>query len=77
MDSDGYIRVVGRIKELIIRGGANVYPREVEELLHQHPDVLVAAVTKLSQNLQLSFDTHRFVVYRMTSWANRSVRGSS
>lgn len=46
MDKDGYIKVVGRIKELIIRGGANVYPREVEELLHQHPNVLVAAVSK-------------------------------
>lgn len=44
MDKEGYIKVVGRIKELIIRGGANVYPREVEELLHQHPNVLVAAV---------------------------------
>lgn len=44
MDKEGYIKVVGRLKELIIRGGANVYPREVEELLHQHPNILVAAV---------------------------------
>ena len=39
MDEHGYIRIVGRIKDLIIRGGENVYPREVEEFLHTHPDV--------------------------------------
>ena len=40
MDADGYLAVVGRIKDLVIRGGENVYPREVEEFLHTHPDVL-------------------------------------
>jgi fatty-acyl-CoA synthase len=39
MDEDGYIRVVGRIKDMIIRGGENVYPREIEEFLYKHPDV--------------------------------------
>jgi len=39
MDSDGYVRVVGRIKDMIIRGGENVYPREIEEFLYTHPDV--------------------------------------
>jgi fatty-acyl-CoA synthase len=39
MDDDGYLQIVGRIKDLVIRGGENVYPREVEELLHEHPDV--------------------------------------
>jgi fatty-acyl-CoA synthase len=39
MDSDGYVNIVGRIKDLVIRGGENVYPREVEEFLHTHPDV--------------------------------------
>jgi fatty-acyl-CoA synthase len=39
MDSDGYINIVGRIKDMIIRGGENVYPREVEEFLYTHPGV--------------------------------------
>jgi fatty-acyl-CoA synthase len=39
MDSDGYLNIVGRIKDLVIRGGENVYPREVEEFLYAHPDV--------------------------------------
>ena len=39
MDEDGYVRVVGRIKDMIIRGGENVYPREIEEFLYTHPDV--------------------------------------
>jgi len=39
MDDDGYVRVVGRIKDMIIRGGENVYPREIEEFLYTHPDV--------------------------------------
>ena len=40
MDDDGYVDIVGRIKDMIIRGGENVYPREVEEYLHGHPDVI-------------------------------------
>ncbi len=39
MDEDGYINIVGRIKDLIIRGGENVYPREVEEFLYTHPKI--------------------------------------
>jgi fatty-acyl-CoA synthase len=39
MDADGYVNIVGRIKDLVIRGGENVYPREVEEFLHTHPDI--------------------------------------
>jgi fatty-acyl-CoA synthase len=39
MDTDGYINIVGRIKDMIIRGGENVYPREVEEFLYSHPDI--------------------------------------
>jgi len=39
MDDDGYLNIVGRIKDLVIRGGENVYPREVEEFLYTHPDV--------------------------------------
>src|SRR5579884_966631 len=39
MDEDGYVRIVGRIKDMIIRGGENVYPREIEEFLYTHPEV--------------------------------------
>jgi fatty-acyl-CoA synthase len=39
MDDDGYVNIVGRIKDMIIRGGENVYPREIEEFLYSHPDV--------------------------------------
>jgi malonyl-CoA/methylmalonyl-CoA synthetase len=44
VDGDGYIRILGRSKELIISGGFNVYPREVEEVLLGHPDVAEVAV---------------------------------
>jgi long-chain acyl-CoA synthetase len=44
VDEDGYFSIVDRKKELIIRGGYNVYPREVEEVLYEHPAVLEAAV---------------------------------
>ena len=39
MDEEGYVNIVGRIKDLIIRGGENVYPREVEEFLYTHPKI--------------------------------------
>jgi fatty-acyl-CoA synthase len=39
-DAEGYVNIVGRIKDMIIRGGENVYPREVEEYLYTHPAVL-------------------------------------
>jgi len=39
MDSAGYLSIVGRIKDMVIRGGENVYPREVEEFLYGHPDI--------------------------------------
>ena len=44
MDSDGYLNITGRIKDMVIRGGENVYPREVEEFLYTHPDILDAQV---------------------------------
>ncbi len=39
MDEEGYVQIVGRIKDMIIRGGENVYPREIEEFLYTHPDI--------------------------------------
>ena len=47
LDAAGYLRIAGRKKEMIIRGGANIYPREIEEVLHKHPAVQDAAVIGL------------------------------
>jgi fatty-acyl-CoA synthase len=44
MDDAGYLSIVGRIKDMVIRGGENVYPREVEEFLYTHPDIVDAQV---------------------------------
>ena len=44
MDEAGYLNIVGRIKDMVIRGGENVYPREIEEFLHTHPDIVDAQV---------------------------------
>jgi fatty-acyl-CoA synthase len=39
MDEEGYVNIVGRIKDMVIRGGENVYPREIEEFLYSHPKI--------------------------------------
>jgi len=44
MDEDGYVRIVGRIKDMVIRGGENISPREVEEFLYRHPAISDAQV---------------------------------
>lgn len=44
MDKDGYVTVTGRIKDMIIRGGENIYPREVEEYLYTHPEIAEAQI---------------------------------
>jgi fatty-acyl-CoA synthase len=44
MEADGYVRIVGRLKDMIIRGGENISPREIEEILHTHPAVAEAQV---------------------------------
>jgi fatty-acyl-CoA synthase len=44
MDEQGYVNIVGRIKDMIIRGGENIYPREIEEFLHTHPAISEAQV---------------------------------
>jgi fatty-acyl-CoA synthase len=44
MDDDDYVNITGRIKDMVIRGGENIYPREIEEFLYTHPDVLDAQV---------------------------------
>lgn len=40
IDDDGYCRIVGRLKDMLIRGGENIYPREIEEFLYGHPDIM-------------------------------------
>ncbi|MFC7490180.1 MULTISPECIES: AMP-binding protein [unclassified Knoellia] len=44
MDDAGFLQITGRIKDMVIRGGENIYPREIEEFLHTHPDILDAQV---------------------------------
>ncbi|GAA1660295.1 fatty-acyl-CoA synthase [Citricoccus zhacaiensis] len=44
MDGDGYVQITGRIKDMVIRGGENIYPREIEEFLYLHPDIVDAQV---------------------------------
>jgi fatty-acyl-CoA synthase len=44
MDADRYLAITGRIKDMVIRGGENIYPREIEEFLYTHPDILDAQV---------------------------------
>ena len=44
MEEGGYLRITGRLKEMIIRGGENIYPREIEDLLYEHPAVAEVAV---------------------------------
>ncbi|HEY8583704.1 MAG TPA: AMP-binding protein, partial [Capillimicrobium sp.] len=62
-DEDGFVYVIGRLKDLIIRGGLNVYPREVEEVMHQHPDVVEAAVVGLP-DARLGEEVGAAVVFR-------------
>lgn len=57
LDKFGYCRIEGRIKDMIIRGGENIYPAEIEQFLHTHPKVQEAQVTKCSEHLDiLSFN---------------------
>ncbi|WP_045234580.1 long-chain-fatty-acid--CoA ligase [Deinococcus pimensis] len=62
-DTDGYFRIVDRKKDLIIAGGYNVYPREVEEVLYQHPAVLEAAVVGIKDAYR-GESVKAFVVYK-------------
>jgi fatty-acyl-CoA synthase len=52
MDEEGYVNIVGRIKDMVIRGGENVYPREIEDFLMGHPDVLEAQVVGVPDERQ-------------------------
>jgi fatty-acyl-CoA synthase len=51
MDENGYCRVTGRLKDMIIRGGENIYPREIEEFLYKHPKVLDVQVVGIPDSV--------------------------
>jgi len=68
MDEDGYIYIMDRKKEMIIRGGYNVYPREIEEILYTHPDVVEAAVVGVP-HLDLGEEVAAVVVLRQGACA--------
>src|SRR5260370_3768431 len=63
MDEDGFYYIVDRAKDLVIRGGYNVYPREIEEVLWAHPDILEAAVVGKPDE-RLGEEVVAFVVLR-------------
>ena len=89
-DEDGYLYIVDRLKEMIIRGGFNVYPREVEELLATHPEISLAAVVGVPDE-QYGEEVKAFVVpaagaspepeaivaWRASAWQGISIPGSS
>ena len=62
-DEDGFLFIAGRIKELIIRGGYNVYPLEIEDVLHSHPAVAEAAVVGIP-DARLGEEVMAFVILR-------------
>lgn len=56
IDEEGYVKIVGRLKDMVIRGGENIYPREIEEFLHHHPkiaDVYVVGVPDIKYGEEL------------------------
>jgi len=63
LDADGYLSIVDRKKDIIIRGGMNVYPREIEEVLTTHPAVSLAAVVGVPDE-RLGEDVKAYVVLR-------------
>jgi long-chain acyl-CoA synthetase len=69
VDGDGFLFLVDRKKELIIRGGYNVYPREVEEVLYRHPGIAEAAVVGVPDE-RLGQEVKAFLVRRPGQWAS-------
>jgi len=68
-DADGYLSIVDRKKDMILRGGFNVYPREIEEVLMTHPAVSLAAVIGVPDE-RLGEEVKAFVVLRPGAAAN-------
>jgi fatty-acyl-CoA synthase len=69
MNKDGYLHITGRKKDMIIRGGENIYPREVEEVLHSHPAVAQAQVFGLP-DARLGEEVALWVALKSGSSAN-------
>ena len=67
---NGYGEIVGRIKEMVIRGGENIYPKEIEEVLHRHPDVLEAAVIGIPDE-RLGEDLCVWIRYELSGFRDR------
>jgi acyl-CoA synthetase (AMP-forming)/AMP-acid ligase II len=63
MDEEGYIYIVDRKKNMIVRGGENVYPAEIENVLHEHPAILEVAVIGIP-HAELGQDQKAFVVLK-------------
>jgi long-chain acyl-CoA synthetase len=81
LDEDGNLYILDRIKDMIVSNGYNVFPKEVELVLHEHPEVQQAAVVGLSHEVR-GEDVHAFVVRRPESrvaadeildWCNRNL----
>ena len=66
MAEDGYVNIVGRSKDMVIRGGENVYPREVEEFLYTHPDV---------EDVQVIGVPDERYGEELMAWVKRAARG--
>jgi long-chain acyl-CoA synthetase len=64
MDADGFFQVIERKKEMIVAGRYNIYPRDVEEVLYEHPKVLEAAVAGVPRAETAAPDVKAFVVLR-------------
>jgi long-chain acyl-CoA synthetase len=63
LDEDGYLYIVERKKDLIIRGGFNIYPRDIEEVLNRHPAVIESAVVGIPSE-RMGEEVKAFVVTR-------------
>lgn len=84
MDAYGYLQIRGRVKDLIIRGGENIYPAEIEKTLHAHPKVQEAQVSFQDASRRVhvelkafSLSTPRWSEWRTPAWAKRSAPSSN
>lgn len=74
MDEDGYCRIVGRLKDMVIRGGENIYPIEIEQVLYQHPkikDIQVKFVL-MKQHFELCLNLLNLnIVFSITEYTSK------
>ncbi|WP_077596585.1 AMP-binding protein [Oceanobacillus kimchii] len=63
MDENGYCKITGRLKDMIIRGGENIYPREIEELLYKHPKILDAQVVGVPHE-KFGEEVHAWIILK-------------